>query len=476
MKLGWSLLVLSLALSWNIRSQTIHISEEYELRNDYSYDILGRYGDRIIMMRNRLDKVYLQFFDNEMNLRNEKEFKLEDRRYEIIGTVPGANYFSIIYLYRQKGDVHLALQQFDGYGVLIDSTHILKILVDKFISPKFDLVYSEDRTKALLYTETSDNRLELSSIDLDKKQVLSEQVFKFEDFAASRLFDKAIITNSGNSIIILSRTELANRNEEPDIQIYEGLVGSDLFIPYNYYLQENYSLLTNSFTWDEINQCLVGAGLYAIKNLSRAEGLFSFRQCGTTADSQLVYTPLSEHVLSELYGKSFSEVKGIPNLEMEDLVLREDGGFLAFSEIRKRYSRRNYLQERSIPGNTAFVSDFQYEDVLVFSIHPDGKTHWVSVLHKKQYSHDDNAVYSSYFIFRNPARIRLIYNDEISRENTVSEYVIQGNGHTVRSALMNTEYQRLQLRFKDAVQISPTEFIIPSQRQLRLNLVKVNYQ
>lgn len=459
-----------------LSAQTIHVSEEYELRNDYSYDILGRYGDRIIMMRNRLDKVYLQFFDNEMNLRNEKEFKLEDRRYEIIGTVPGLEYFSIVYQYRQKGDVHVALQQFDEHGVLIDSAYLIKVMVDKFISPKYDYVYSEDRSKLLIYSESADNRLELTSIDLAQKRVIAEQLFKFEDFASSRMFDEVIITNSGNSIIILSRKEMANRNEEPDIQIYEGVVGSEYFTEQNYHLKENYSLLTNNFTWDEINQCLVGAGLYAVKNLSRAEGLFSFRQCGRSLDSMLVYTPLSEHVLSELYGKSFTEVKGIPNLEMEDLVLREDGGFLAFSEIRKRYSRRNYLQERSVPGHTSFVSDFQYEDVLVFSIHPDGTTHWASVLHKKQYSHDDNAVYSSYFIFKNPARIRLVYNDEISRENTVSEYVIQGNGYTVRNALMNTEYQRLQLRFKDAVQISSTEFIIPSQRQLRLNLVKVNYQ
>lgn len=470
------LLALSFGLAWTLLAQTIHISDEYELRNDYSYDILGRYGDRIIMMRNRFDKVYLQFFDSEMNLRNEKEFKLEDRRYEIIGTVPGNEYFTIVYLYRHKGDVHVAMQQFDGYGVLIDTAHQLKVLVDKFISPKYEFVYSEDKNKLLIYTETSDNRLELTSIDLQQKRIMAEQIFRFEDFATSRLFDHVIITNSGNSIIILSRKETINRSEETDIQVFEGLVGTDHFTTHQYYLKDNYSLLSNSYKWDEINQCLVGTGLYATKNLTRAEGLFSFRLCGLATDSIDSYAPLSEHVLSELYGKSFSETKGIPNLEMESLILREDGGFLAFAEIRKKYSRRNYLQERSLPGHSTFVSDFQYEDVLVFSMHPDGVTHWTSVLHKKQYSHDDNAVYSSYFIFKNPSRIRLVYNDEISRENTVSEYVIQGNGYTVRNALMNTEYQRLQLRFKDAVQISATEFIIPSQRQLRLNLVKVDYQ
>ena len=100
---------------------------------------------------------------------------------------------------------------------------------------------------------------------------------------------------------------------------------------------------------------------------------------------------------------------------------------------------------------------------------------WSDVLHKKQYSHDDDGMYSSFFLFKNPSKLRLIYNDEISAENTVSEYIVQANGQYQRKSVLSTEYVRLQLRFRDAMQVSSNTFIVPSQRSLRLNLVKVEY-
>ena len=112
---------------------------------------------------------------------------------------------------------------------------------------------------------------------------------------------------------------------------------------------------------------------------------------------------------------------------------------------------------------------------IFLSIDGNGNLDWSEVLHKKQYSHDDDGVFSSFFLFKNPSRLRLVYNDEISSENTVSEYVVQSDGQYQRKSVLSTEYVRLQLRFKDAIQISSNAFVVPSQRSLRLNLVKIEY-
>ena len=45
-------------------------------------------------------------------------------------------------------------------------------------------------------------------------------------------------------------------------------------------------------------------------------------------------------------------------------------------------------------------------------MHPDGSNHWEKVLHKKQYSQDDDAAYSSYFLLKTPTALRVIFNDE----------------------------------------------------------------
>ena len=119
--------------------------------------------------------------------------------------------------------------------------------------------------------------------------------------------------------------------------------------------------------------------------------------------------------------------------------------------------------------------DYYYEDVMVFSLHANGDLHWQTLLHKKQYSQDDDAMYSSFFVFRTPEKLRILYNDEIRHESTVSEYVIRGNGYHKRNSVFSTDYQKLGLRFRDAMQVGYYECVIPSERNNRLNLVRITY-
>jgi len=84
-------------------------------------------------------------------------------------------------------------------------------------------------------------------------------------------------------------------------------------------------------------------------------------------------------------------------------------------------------------------------------------------------------VFSSYFLFKTPSRLRIIYNDEIKRNNTVSEYVMDPLGNFERNSLLSTEYQKLKLRFRDAVQTSSNTLLVPSERNFKLSLVKIEY-
>ena len=84
-------------------------------------------------------------------------------------------------------------------------------------------------------------------------------------------------------------------------------------------------------------------------------------------------------------------------------------------------------------------------------------------------------MYSSYFLFRTPTSLRFLFNDEIKYENTVSEYVLNGNGDFERNSLLSTENLKLRLRFRDALQVNGNELIVPSERRNRLRLVKLEY-
>ena len=82
-------------------------------------------------------------------------------------------------------------------------------------------------------------------------------------------------------------------------------------------------------------------------------------------------------------------------------------------------AERNRLLERAMTAASrssyvgddgrGYIVDYHYEDIVVISIHPDGQTHWKTILPKRQYSQDDNAIYSSFFLLKTPKSLRLLF-------------------------------------------------------------------
>jgi len=163
------------------------------------------------------------------------------------------------------------------------------------------------------------------------------------------------------------------------------------------------------------------------------------------------------------------------------LVFRNDGGVLLISEIKREFSRRNpynttsYPRDNYNPYTRRGWVDFYNDDIVITNINPDKEMDWYKVLYKKQFSQDDDGVFSSFFVMKTPSRMRFIYNDEIKRNNTVSEYLMDPAGKIARNSLLSTMGQEMKLRFQDAIQISSNSIIIPSEKNYDLNLVKITY-
>ena len=68
-----------------------------------------------------------------------------------------------------------------------------------------------------------------------------------------------------------------------------------------------------------------------------------------------------------------------------------------------------------------------------------------------------------------------MYNDEIKNNNTVSEYVLDPLGNTERKSVLSTEYQNLRLRFSQAIQTGSASLIVPSEKNWKMNMVKIEY-
>jgi hypothetical protein len=458
----------------NLYGQTITVSEEIYLKNDFAYDILGRMNDNLILFRDKVNKYQVQAYDESLRFRWERPIDFEKNRLDIIAVVAQDEVFDIVYGYREKGDYIIRHRRYDGTASLVDSNTIAKF-DNQFFLQKFRSSRSEDRTKLLIFRTDKETEMETITYDLNEKKILWSKLLKFKNTYLRRDFRKMFVSNIGDMFMVLQHDKSLSRAKDFEIiQITASTqVVSKKLIEFKDIIA--YDMFA---TYDNINQKVSISGLYDEKgSTTKAKGIYYVTFLKSDRRANIKLYPFSEETLQDVYGKEVSQKKGLSNFVVRDIALRQDGGAIIIAEMSKEFSRRPNVpirREYSSYGRGAWV-DYYFEDLIVLSLHPDGTEHWHEVLHKKQYSQDDDAMYSSFFMFKTPEKIRLLFNDEIRQENQVSEFVIRGNGRNERKAVFSTDYQRLRLRFKDGIQIAWNECIVPSERNNRLNLVRIRY-
>jgi hypothetical protein len=457
--------------------QNIVVSEEIPLLNDVSYDILGDMGNHILLFRDSKTEFQVQAFNRQMRESWSKELELDKRAPKVLGLVPDGNYFTLIYSYRQKGHTLLKAHRYDPAANLVDSSLLIN-LGYLFFTPNFELVRSEDRSKLLVYYAENQDILRCYAFDLRQQELLWEQSFEPTDFIFSRDFLQAVISNEGEMTYVLSRDNQRSRRKQHyyELHTYNGNgptisrnIAMDNFLTYDVY-----------FDYDNLNKQLIAAGLYAEDNPERALGYLYLRYDPRAPDDThtLHFAPFAEDFLEGLLARDYREGRGLNEASVREPVLRRDGGVLLIVERNRQLNRRTgagAAQGIYFDAAGRLLIDFYYEEVFVLSIHPDGELHWETILHKKQYSQDDNGIYSSYFLFETPGRLKFLFNDEIRYENTISEYVINGLGEYDRNSLFSTANLDLRLRFQGAQQISAKSLVVPSERRNRLKLVRIDY-
>lgn len=80
------------------------------------------------------------------------------------------------------------------------------------------------------------------------------------------------------------------------------------------------------------------------------------------------------------------------------------------------------------------------------------------------------------FVLSTSDYLRIIFNDEIKNESTVSEYILLPTGEYLRKSILNTTSQNLYLRIKDAVQINANTLLVPSESNGKMNLVRISFE
>lgn len=457
-------------------AQEVSVSKEFNLRSDYSYEILSNVGEHIVLLRDKGLKYKLEVLGKDLSFKKTVDVEFEKSKIELIGAVNRNHHFTIYYSFKDDGMTHLAARTFNNKVEPIDSTIILKEKT-KIFKQKFDLSTSEDKSKVLVTTKRGKNEYNIIAIDQDSVKLIYDDIIEFTEYDLRSDLKKTIINNEGEVFILLNKNNKKQNMSKNRIEVNYVSPSTDHIESFDIGLKD---LLLSDLTleYDDRNKMILVLGLYHDKNKIASHGYF-FGGVHKHRFANLVepiFVPYNKEVLEAFNVKKNN--KELQHFKISDIIFRKDGGFLLVTEMNKVLTRRTYYNGYNTATNNrnqGLWKDYYNENIVLFAVKPSGIEHWTRVLHKKQFSQDDNDIYGSFFLFISPSRLRLLYNDEIKKDNTVSEYVLNPIGQFERNSVLSTDYQNLSLRFRDAIQISPSELLVPSQRNYNLSLVKIKY-
>jgi hypothetical protein len=457
-------------------AQSMLVSDPLNIRNDYGYELIGRLRDRVLLFRDKYDEFEIQAFDGQMHLAWSKELEgLDKGSVQIVAVVPGRNDFSVVHKIRRRGTAYLRINKYDPGANLIDSMTVKDYGERTFSPPSLDFVRSDDRNCLVVINSGERGKLEITCFQLDKMQVLWDKSLKVEeeDFYED-LRPKMALSNGGTFCLATEKNNRRARAETHFCQVLlldatdERLVRVPLA-----------DLLTADVAlhFDNQNNCATAVGIYGEKNRDRVNGTFFWRVPVRKNEPQTVrFEPFDEKFLSILRQKDVeADSRGITDCEVRQIVLRQDGGALVVVERHHEIQRGTSAGRGFFRDGMRMIVDYYYDDFFIMAFTPDGTVQWKTVLHKKQYSQDDEGTFSSFFLALNADHLRFLFNDEIKYENTCSEYVVSPLGEFDRNSLLNTLNQNLRLRFRDALQVSASECLVPSEFRSRLKLVLLRF-
>jgi hypothetical protein len=468
--------LLMLVFAFQGTAQEILMSEELAMRTDYQYEIIGKVGEKILLFEKETNEFIIQAFDKD--LKNLKETKLElGKSYlKFIGLTSTSNDFTILFSHRIKGETCVSAHKYNSKVQLLDSM-TMKVYERRAFAPVFQMVKSQNKEITLLYNIDREQIIETLAFDTKKMQLLWEYNYEPKDFYYRRDFVDFLIGNDASAHLILERDNERGTKSQNRFEFYSYQAGQDKDNGYLISLKDTLWYDVH-FEYDNLNKHIVAGGFYANDFLTKTLGYFYLNVNPKRDDDYVLeFHEFDEAFIQDVLGKHKKTGKdGFAEVDIQEIVLRQDGGILLIAERNREYVRQTSTMNTSFGrSQTGNQIDYYFNDLLVFSIHPDGQLHWQDILYKKQYSQDDNALYSSYFLLKTRSNLRFLYNDEIKQENVVNEYIVSGIGKPDRKNIMNTAGAELMLVMRNALQISADEVIIPSERRRQLKLVKLTY-
>lgn len=467
-------------------TQNIFISNGEKLSTELvGFDIIGRVSNNELLVYKKYRfKDEVEVYDAQMNLRRRKDITIKGSEYESNEVIKLGN--QVFHFYTLKGSkknflyaqMYTELLEKKGDALLIDSTsrrmgsNFSAYTIKPSKNNEYAMVYQIE------YTSGKISNLVSAVINNTGKIVgINQLEIPKTNFTAE--ITKAMVSNNGMPVFLLRNLDFSCKKEKAEIAFLLACgvsKGSYVTTPIND--SENNCLREMQVEVDNSTNHVIVSGILGEVFRNAMVG-YVFMQVDPHTGTIISHNAqsFSPELLTGISAKTDKSEKYTPVYKMSQVIPRADGGALVVSEYFEKttenYDFTNYDPYYGYRTSTRQVDYFEYNDIFLMSISPEGFIDWTNIIRKRQISKEDNGAYSSYALANGAERIFFIYNEDISQNSNVMQYEMLADGTLNRKSLFNPAKQEVELRPQAARQVAFNEIIIPSIHKRSLSFISI---
>jgi hypothetical protein len=400
---------------------------------------------------------------------------------------------SVLYLHKEKRGSSLMLQPVNSKYANISAPLAIDTLAEDRDAADANLRFKpslDGKYLLIYYPIYNDNKvasIKMTCID-HSGSIMYKSLATINRPEKDMEYVKALIDNKGNSyLIFIAETGGQDKTYGDEYQVIR--VDTAAGATSSYAIKCDKEVFSEpQFEVDNLHDQLVFSGFYDQTGNPAdpaATGFFSLSFKSLNGQlAQSSYARFPDAFIKDLTGREASPNNSrLFTFQVRKQILRHDGGALILAESVIRDKREVLIStptimfgsQNTMNNSYRTVNTYSYNDIIGFSIQPDGTIEWTSIMRKKQISEDDGGGNSSFTIVNQKEKLHLIYLEEISSTGQVGEYILHSDGHSDRKPLFGQEEKDVYLMPKLAKQVTPNEIVIPSQRGNVFRLVRIQY-
>lgn len=388
----------------------------------------------------------------------------------------------VFYTAEERNKMLLYGATLDGQGLLQNKPKLLheeKLGWGANKDNIYKAAFSEDRSQLAILVQSGgrDSRefnLLTFSNNLERLNARKINVPKEETGSTVKL-EYAQMSNNGKLMVPTFNTTSRGSIEDASLLIFDA--SSEEYSNISLMKRKEY-YSDMIFKIDNVHQKIHVATLYKSGNSGNVEGTVMLQiDLNSGALSGQLKNEFPEKFLKTFQEKNWK--RSFNNAHLLQLIPKQDGGVILITEeqlfsVQNQYSGgyMGYYSFYHSPMSMGSTREYTFGDIAVMNYDVDGTLLWSEFIRKKQYSQEDEGVFSSFSFLNTGGSLVMMFNNFGSKDKSVSVAAVDIMGKLQMTrinqfVLSNDWYMR------GAKQVANRSIIVPTLGRNELNFVKV---